>query len=92
MNHYKSANEACLRWNDFIFDEVCGPLLVVSEPDETGNLGIRNDAIVIQETRQEQLPARMVGTLHAKLVDETGMEAGQGFRSSKAKLHERGES
>ena len=48
-------------WKDFVLDEVFGPLLVVSESNELGDLGIRKDAFVIQETRQAQRPARMVG-------------------------------
>jgi hypothetical protein len=76
-------------WKDFVFDEIFGPLLVVSEQEETGSLSIRNDAIAIQETRQEQRPARMVGTLRhstdtskSTLVGDTGMEAAQAFRFS----------
>ncbi len=79
-------------WKDFVFDEVCGPLLVVGETPD-GDLGIRKDAVVkIQETRQEQRPARMVGTLHAMLVDDTGMEAGRELRSGRDSLTVRGES
>ena len=76
-------------WKDFVLDDIFGPLLVVSEPDGTGSLSIRNDAIAIQETRQEQMPARMVGTLRhsmdtskSELVGDTGMEAAQAFRFS----------
>jgi hypothetical protein len=79
-------------WKDFVFDDVCGPLLVVGESKPTGDLGIRKDAIAIQETRQEQRPARMVGTLHAILVDETGMEAGQRLPNSQDSRHVREES
>ena len=75
-------------WKDFVFDDVFGPMLVVSEPDGTGSLSIRNDAIAIQETRQEQMPARMVGTLRhstdtskSELVGDTGMEAAQDFQT-----------
>jgi hypothetical protein len=81
-------------WKDFAFDEVFGPLLVVSESEKpNGAAGIRNDAVVkIQETRQEQRPARMVGTLHAMLVDDTGMEAGRDLRTGTDSIHSRGES
>ena len=79
-------------WKDFVFDEVFGPLLVVSENSD-GALGIRKDAFVkIQETRQEQRPARKVGTLHAILVDDAGMEAGRELRTGRDSLQARGES
>ena len=79
-------------WKDFALDEIFGPLLVVGETAD-GDPGIRKDAFVkIQETRQEQRPARMVGTLHAILVDDTGMEAGRDLRTSRDSLAARGES
>ena len=64
-------------WNDFIFDEILGPILAMPEERPQGNritvrsgdTDARNGAsgnkqvlsISIQETRQEQRPARMVG-------------------------------
>jgi len=85
---------------DFELNDVFGPLLVVREPRTSdGDLGIRKDAIDNQETRQEQRPARMVGTLqsieksNSDLVIETGMEAGRDLRTDKAALlTRRGES
>lgn len=77
-------------WKDFVFDEVCGPLLVVSEKP-SGVLGVTEGAVgKIQETRQEQRPARMAGALHTILVDDTGMEAGRDLHEDS--LTTRGES
>ena len=51
-------------WKDFILDERFGPLLVVAEESEEGDVAaVMEDSggQHIQETRQERQPARMVG-------------------------------
>lgn len=78
-------------WKDFILDDVCGPVLSLNETERTGmqvcrrgrlgGSGIMEDArsgVSIQETEQEQRPARMVGHSFSA---QTGMEAGGGTQA-----------
>lgn len=56
-------------WQDFVLDDVFGPLLNMEEQDKVrrakprlGGTGVNDDARAkIQETGTEQRPARMVG-------------------------------
>ena len=71
-------------WNDFVLDTELGALLSVEmEPgveikvcrgSRTGRPSVMDDAIDIQETRQEHGPARMVG-LSSLDFNRSGMEA-----------------
>lgn len=74
-------------WNDFILDDAIGPVLLLGSIEQlTGNrekeeavLRVMEDAreYLIQETRQRQQPARMVGlsslegVLESREADET---------------------
>lgn len=76
-------------WNDFLLDDVVGPYLVFEDEDlkcrktPSGRPSVMEDAVgvtetrecvSIQETRQEQRPARMVG-LSSLESAQTGMDA-----------------
>ena len=78
-----------ITWNDFVLDQETGPLLWVEmDPGQeisvcrrcqSGRPSVMEDAgdavcVSIQETRQEQRPARMVG-LSSLDFARTGMEA-----------------
>lgn len=74
-----------IKWKDFILDDEIGPFLAVDaredekcrEKKRFGSPGVMDDAIgkKIQETGQEQQPARMVG--YSSLFSNTspGMDA-----------------
>lgn len=70
MNHKNlgQATPDLVKWNDFVLDEEFGPTLDTSDLDcrrmRLGRPSIRKDAQanLIQETGQEQRPARMVGS------------------------------
>jgi len=80
-----------ITWKDFIFDEVIGPYLDVDLSCRKAKLGdpcIREDAtgkketpesVSIQETGQEQRPARMVG-LSSSEDTQSAMEGGRDNR------------
>lgn len=82
-------------WKDFVLDDFFGPTLFFEgettkvcrtsgKETRMGASGVMEDAgPKIQETRQEQRPARMVGLLSLD-YDQTGMEAG---RSSQTRLN-----
>ncbi len=78
-------------WNDFILDDVLGPTLRVPEScreeKRFGDLSVRMNAEGnIQETRQEQRPARMVGLSSHDSAQADRMSAGQNqtvFRTSR---------
>ena len=79
-------------WNDFILDSELGPILALPEERRSGNRitvrsgdtdarkGASGKKIVhstyIQETRQEQRPARMVGPSSHDSAQEDRMSAG----------------
>ena len=75
-------------WKDFVLDDVVGPVLAFTpEQDEScremrfGSTSIRNDVKrAIQETGQEQRPARMVGQ-SSLLSAQTDMEVGREIRA-----------
>ncbi len=65
-------------WKDFVLDDFIGPYLVCSDEEvtprthqEDGNTA----AILIQETRQEKAPARMVGSPSLDSNGRLGMDA-----------------
>ncbi len=73
-------------WKDFVLDDQVGPLLRFTEDalecrrTRLGSPSVMDDAMVsIQETGQEQRPARMVG-LPALDSQKSSMEAGVGDR------------
>jgi hypothetical protein len=79
-------------WKDFILDDVVGPILDVDFDDEKeiltscrrkriGSPSVMEDANgIIQETRQEQRPARMVGLSNLDSPAEPHMEVSLGDR------------
>lgn len=79
-------------WQDFILDDVCGPLLIdelldnvniqVCRGKRIGGANIMDDEI--QETRQEQRPTRMEGLSNLDSHHFSGMEAGKRYRSQLA--------
>lgn len=81
-----------ITWKDFVLDDVVGPVLsFLNETEEQelscremrfGSTSIRNDAkVAIQETGQEQRPARMVG--QSSLISaQTDMEVGRCDRAN----------
>ena len=80
-------------WKDFILDDVLGTFLIEREERNSkdlkvcrrgrpGNQSIMEDAVSIQETGQEQLPARMVGFSSLDLT-KPDMEVGSGDQSSR---------
>lgn len=94
-----------ITWTDFVLDDVIGPSLAIRPAQGEGSrwtqagdgLSVMEDArslavdVPIQETGQEQRPARMVGSTgldskHAGI--RTGMEAGQD--SQTASIRQRG--
>lgn len=80
-------------WNDFVIDDVCGPVLSsdrigelqdvnirVCRGKRLGRPGVMDDACghTIQETSREQRPARMVGLSGLDSHEaDAGMEAGR---------------
>lgn len=83
-------------WQDFILDDVCGPLLMdellkdiniqVCRGKRIGNANIMDDvaavhSVQIQEARQDQRPARMEGLSNLDSHHFSGMEAGKSYRS-----------
>jgi hypothetical protein len=81
-------------WNDFILDDVMGPLLNIEEDNQsypscravrkTGRPSTyegAEDEQQIQETRQEQRPARMVGL---SVLESTRLEDMEVDRSDRA--------
>lgn len=82
-------------WQDFILDDVCGPLLVeeligdtqikVSRRKRIDHADIKEDVmgvpqVQIQETGQELQPARTVGCSPLDSFSPTSKEAGQSDR------------
>lgn len=96
-----------IKWNDFVLDDVQGPLLRISDEDVPYKVcrgkrlerpGIKEDTrgvLVgnIQETRQTLGPARMAG--QADLLSANGhapdTEVGSGDRATAIRWHRRGE-
>lgn len=90
-----------MTWKDFVFDDVLGPLLVVPTEGpigckKLGGLSIMEDAIgsneardraSIQETGQEQRPARMVGLPHLDSARSV-MDDGLGIRAFSVRQRE----
>ena len=60
-------------WKDFILDDFLGFHLCCDKPLDGSS--IRNDAQIIQETRQVQRPARMVSPPSLESIKTIGMEA-----------------
>jgi hypothetical protein len=85
-----------IRWLDFAFDEVLGATLVVEDHGtqfgrrtRLGHPSIRKDAHgeSIQETGQEQMPARMAGFTSLE-SDPSSMDAGREDRAQTLRQRE----
>ena len=65
-------------WKDFVIDDVIGPYLVCSD-EVRSSLPVMEDGSttsIIQETRQEIRPARMVGSSNLdSTIGRLGMDA-----------------
>ncbi len=86
-----------IRWTDYVFDKVLGPVLDVPEPgvkvcqeellahnritEDANGKTASQKCEAIQETGQEQRPARMVGLSSSDLPSRAGMEASRGTRA-----------
>jgi hypothetical protein len=75
-----------ITWKDFVFDDVMGPILMDFESCRGTRLGspsVMEDANgIIQETGQEQRPARMVGLSNLDSKAQSHMEVSRGHRAS----------